>query len=863
LKKTPVRFIARLVKYIQRLLLLILLMSIALTPTACTSGEDVDIRDNVNPHGAVDGEITILVDDMGIPHIYAANDLDLFWAYGYRIAADRMLQLDMFRRRAHGRLSEVLGAETTIEDQQARIFNWKHWGALDAALMKDQEPDRYALIEAWVAGINRRVAEVRSGEVALPFGFGPEDLDYLPEVWSVDDPFIIQKMAGFGLDQTIQFEVFLTFANTLLPEKLAAIELFKPGRRTTGVPPEDKPQTASITLPAQPGMCRVDALPPRRVGPEQIAQLRTLARMKPLGSNNWAVDGRFTDNGMPMLAGDPHLGYDFSGLLYAVHLNSKAAGGTFDVIGFSFVGAPGIAMGHNDKVIWSPTSAFADVMDMWEVAIADGEASVGGKTVATETRTEVIVLRGDGDKAGVGEEKTVEITDVPGYGVVMPPSLVGSPIPIAQGGKEVLVGWTGFKARPARWFLELDRVQSLDEFDAAALRMPEMTYNFMAADATGITYRVGVEVPDRSPVAEGREPWRTMDGDDPTALWPTTRLPPEKLPHSRAVERGWLATANNDPFGFTDDGVLENDPWYYGAFFAPGWRAAAIEEGVAEMTAAGNVTLEKMQALQLNVHSNLADDLLPVLAESWAAAATDPALADYAGREDLQTLVTLMVDDWDREMTRDSAGALAFHAFAHLVTGSVLKDDMSLLYGIVMDAQPVYILKMAMNALAGEYPNGDKIIQGGRDLVVLHGLAETADWLAQRFGSVDPEGYRYSDMRKTAFYGGYGLGMDLPTVPTDGGESTINVAAATFLESGEIAESWVSHWGPIERMTGGFDDAGTPEAYVNFPMGNIADKASGHFDDQLDGWVNGTYKKLRFTREEIEASDPVVVKLTR
>ncbi|MBW2455977.1 MAG: penicillin acylase family protein [Deltaproteobacteria bacterium] len=149
--------------------------------------------------------VEILVDDRGIAHIYAQNDEDLFFAYGYQIASDRLLQLDMFRRFAYGRLSEVLGAfghgsagaDTLTDDRFARIFNWQHWGKLDAELMKNEEPEHYRLTSAWVAGINKRIAEVNAGQVPLPFGFGPDELDYRPEAWDPVDPYVVQKMAGF------------------------------------------------------------------------------------------------------------------------------------------------------------------------------------------------------------------------------------------------------------------------------------------------------------------------------------------------------------------------------------------------------------------------------------------------------------------------------------------------------------------------------------------------------------------------------------------------------------------------------------------------------------------------------------------
>ena len=106
------------------------------------------------------GEIEILVDGMGVAHVYAATDEDLFFGYGYQIAADRMYQLEMFRRRAHGRLSELHGAATLVFDNQARIFDWARWGRADAEQMRAERPERWRLIQSWVAGINRRVEDI-------------------------------------------------------------------------------------------------------------------------------------------------------------------------------------------------------------------------------------------------------------------------------------------------------------------------------------------------------------------------------------------------------------------------------------------------------------------------------------------------------------------------------------------------------------------------------------------------------------------------------------------------------------------------------------------------------------------------------
>jgi len=836
----------------------VLLLLACLVPACSGSDEPV-----VDPGPRLPTEpVEILVDDRGIAHIYAENDEDLFFAYGYQIASDRLLQLDMFRRFAYGRLSEVLGAfghgsagdNTLTDDRFARIFNWQYWGKLDAELMKQEEPEHYRLTTAWVAGINKRIAEVNAGQVPLPFGFGPDELDYAPEPWDPADPYVVQKMAGFGLDQTILYEVFVTFVTELAPDAMAAVNLFQPARTTYTLPGEDNPGASASRSPGQTSSAasRLACVTPApRVGPAQQEAFRSLSRLhhiKPVGSNNWAVDGRHTESGMPIIAGDPHLGYDFSGITYAVHLNSLDGAGTFDVTGFSFVGAPGVFAGHNRKVAWTPTSAVADVMDLWAVELEDGKAKIGGQLVDTIEREETIPIRGE-------DPDVIYVIDVPGYGVIMPSSLVGSPIPIAGGGKEVLVGWTGFKARPARYFRELMRVQSLDEFEAAVLRMNEMTYNFVAADQTGISYRVGVDVPERNAIREGAEPFRTMDANDPEALWTGTTLPTDKLPHTRAENRGWIVTANNDPFGFTEDGRVDNDPFYYGAIFVPGWRAGRIEAEVERLVGEGRITVADMQTLQMDAHSNLADDLVPVIVEASAQVGTDPDLSEFAERADIATLVQLLTVDWDRNMHRDSPGALAFHAFAHLAATQVMEDDLSpILFELVLNAAPMYILKVAMLTLTGQYPKGDEVMQEGRNRIVLLALDATATWLTERFGGVDPTGYQFSDMKVSTMDHAFGRGVDLMSVATDGGEDTVNVSQGKFREKGKIADQWVSHWGPIERQVMTFGDNGLPESYANFPLGNVADRESPHFDDAMTGWVEGDYRKMLYERTEVEAA---------
>ena len=802
--------------------------------------------------------IQVTVDTLGIPHISAANDDDLFFGYGYQLATDRLLQLEMWRRYALGRRAEVLGGnypgsfgQTTLQDDQlVRMFDIAKWGRLDAALMREEDPEHWRLIQKWRGGINARVEEVRSGAIPRPFGFGADELDFLPEAWEEDDPVIILKMIHLGLDQTILYEILVSLMDQLAPEALASVELFRPARDVWQVPPEDQPPGAGAPKPPPPPAKSIKkrpfTLPPDLLDPARW-NLTTGAHP---GSNSWVVDGRFTDNGRPMLAGDPHLVFTLMGNMYAVHLDSKSRGGTFDVAGFAFVPGMGIFAGQTETLAWTPTSAFGDVMDLWAVEIDDAGAHVGGEIWPVETRDEVIYDR-------EGNDTAVQFYDVPGLGVVFQGAFSGVPIPIAGPGKEAVIGWTGFRARTSKYFLGLNRATSTKDFEEAVDQIPELSYNWIAADEDSITYRVSLEVPKRNPVAPGREPWRVMDGSDPLALWPGGALPEGQLPRGHAPDRGFIVTANNDPFGFTQNGRLDDDPWYYGAFFDPGYRAGRIDAELARLTSEGKVTIEHMQALQMDAHSNMADDLIPLFEAAWSARDTDPALAEFLDRPDLELLHDLLTSEsaWDRRMAREEPGALAFHAFVHFLAGEVLEDDLiSLLYERALQEAPFYVLKIAILAIAGKYPDGDAILQGGKNLVVLRALDATATFLTDRFGGVEPTKYTYSDMRVTSFDNAYGLGIPLLQLPTDGGEDTVNVAHGVFRQNKKVTERWVSDYGPVERLTAKFTDDGRPELWINFPLGNVADRESPHFDDAMEGWVEGTYRRFPFTPEEIEAA---------
>ena len=308
------------------------------------------------------GEVEILIDDRGIPHIYAQNDRDLFHAAGYQMATDRLFQMDLMRRRAFGRSAEVLGDLKVDEDKLSRLFNFRRWGALDAARLLEESPADYALFSAWVAGVNKRIDEIKAGSQPLPYGFGVNEANFEPERWDNVDPFIIAKMISFGNSNTLEYEFLASVVKRIAPGAFASIQLLRPGMPTFTMPAEDRP--ASGVQPLQ----RPDAEPLAKLKEAAAAALpadgaaalhrmhAAMAGFRVLGSNSWAIDGRHTDNGMPLIANDPHQPLQSPSVMYAQHLNSADGGGAFDAAGFGFAGAPGVQLGHNRNLHWAATT---------------------------------------------------------------------------------------------------------------------------------------------------------------------------------------------------------------------------------------------------------------------------------------------------------------------------------------------------------------------------------------------------------------------------------------------------------------------------------------------------------------------------
>lgn len=811
--------------------------------TGCTVAEELTPAPTGSSGPSADVEL--VTDDLGVTHVYGASDADAMFGAGYAMARDRLFHMELVRRQALGRAAEIFGDVKLRSDVASRTMNFAALGLADYEDAREKRPEEAALVEAWAAGVNRRIDEVARGEAPRPYGLRASELDFVPEPWKASDAYMIGKLLAFGISSTLDYEILATAIMRIAPQAFSSLPLLMPAYDAYTM------KDANASAGAPPAPPKPPAFPAPIAAPPPFRYERLFPAE---GSNNWAVDGAHSKNARPWLCGDPHQPLTSPTRLWPVHVSSAAAGGTLDVVGFTFVGTPMVELGHNAHIGWTATTNYADVMDLWDVKIAgDFEAvSLGGKARPLQTRSEIIKVRKQGAAFGDDEDYPLDVHESPGLGVILPEKLL--PVPkLALADGELFFAWTGFSpTSESAAYLALDRARSLDDFEKAADLLQVGAVNFVAADAKGIGYHVHARIPDRGDPASHPMPWHVLAGSDAESLWTRGDLSKDKLPHLRDPARGFISTANNDPWGFTADGDVSNDPFYYGAFYATNFRAARIHGALEGMLAARLVDRADMEALQRDVRSPMADTLLPHLAAAMTAAAADPALSKYAGRADLAELFDRL-SQWDRNVRKGYATPVIFEAFAWYATKRVLEPLLtSLLFDAIGEASPPFLHGMLINVLERRYAGADALLAGAEHAILLAALDDTAQWLATRFGSTTAH-FTRAELHFADFPTDFGGAFTVEPVPVDGSFDTINVSPAPFFQDGVPRDRFLSHEGSLYRMVLGFSDDGTPEATIDFARGASADPASPHFADQEATWAAAEHVPLAFRRADVDA----------
>src|SRR5258708_2512350 len=293
--------------------------------------------------------VEVLRDRWGVPHIYAQNQHDLFFAQGFVAAQDRLFQMELWKRAGQGRLAEVLGPAFLARDVNARLLRYR--GDMHAEY-ESYSPDTLAILTAFTEGINAYIGSLTNpGGIGLPVEF--QLAGFSPDPWHPED--CLNRMAAFSMTGNAFSELEHAQAVSLMgAEKATKLFNFDP----------------AVTLDPAPGADFAGLAPSllqNLVGSDQRIQFP--ARV-PEGSNNWTVSGALTHSGKPLLANDPHRVIGLPSLRYMVHLVAPG----WNVAASGEPGLPGVALGHNERIAWGLTIFGLDQQDLYLEELKPGDA---------------------------------------------------------------------------------------------------------------------------------------------------------------------------------------------------------------------------------------------------------------------------------------------------------------------------------------------------------------------------------------------------------------------------------------------------------------------------------------------------------
>lgn len=627
----------------------------------------------------------VVFDAHGIARIRAAGASDAAAALGWVHARDRLFQMEMMRRAASGRLSEIAGPATLCLDRTMRTLGLRLRAERD---LDGLPPEVRALLDRYADGVNAYIEQ--RGRFAAP--------EFLllgrPEPWHPVDSLLWGKVMGLWLSGNWRTE-------------LARAELLRrlpPERVRELWPPQDA--TPAPDAAWRPAATRLAAWLP--AFPEPFTHPAS-------ASNGWAVDGRGTATGAPLLAGDPHLGYGLPGIWYLARIETPQG----VLVGATAPGVPSLVLGHNGRIAWTFTTTGADTQDVFvETVLPDGRYATPDGPRAFEVREERIRVRGRPDEvirvretrhgpvisdldASVGGPETAHI-DAPGGGNGGPPGPV-----LAVAMANLAPG----DAAPG--LLALNRAQTVDDAGRAAAEIVAPVQNLIVADGARIAQYTTGRVPIRG-TGDGATPVPGADGaHDWTGLASGDALPRYVAPASGRVVNGNERVAPPDY------------PTYLGRDWFGDWRARRIR---ALLDDPARHSLDGFAAMQVDAVSEFARHVLPALRATSAS--------DGLPRRALDLLA-----GWDGSIGTNLPQPLILNAWMARFEALLLERA-----GV-----PAYAAGPRSDFVAWALtPAGAHLCGGACGPLLARSLAESTGELAARFGP-DPAAWRWGGVHQAVF----------------------------------------------------------------------------------------------------------------
>lgn len=768
-----------------------------------------DVATTIHELAGLEKPVEILVDNGGIPHIYASSKEDVYFAQGFNAARDRLWQIDLWRKNGLGELSEVFGPKYAEQDKAKRLFLYrgdmeKEWEAYG--------PETEEIATSFTDGINAYIEMTGENPDLLPEEFNI--LDYEPSKWEPED---VARIRSHGLTRNITNEIARAITLREHGEDVESVrKQLQPEWETTipeGLDLDDisldiletyQLATRGVTFDNAENEVVIDDVE-TQITTENLNE--QIEYESGLGSNNWVISPEKSETGRPIMANDPHRSVDVPSLRYITHLSAPG----LDVIGGGEPALPGISIGHNGTSAWGLTIFATDQEDLYVYETNPDNPSeylYEGEWEEMTSLSEEIEVK--------DEEQRVEQLEFTRHG------------PVIYKDEEsnrafaVKAAWLEPGMAPYLGSLSYMGAESWDEFYDAMNRWGSPSENQVYADNKG---NIGWKPGGLTPVRNNWDGLLPVPGDG-TYEWDGF-LDQENLPNEFNPERGWIGTAN--AMNLPDD--YDYEKYKIGFEWSAPFRYQRIEE-----------VMENNEKMGIEDSLQLQTDYTSIPGQRITG-----LLDDIQSSDDKTNDALNLLKEWDGELSIEtSAGALFEVWYQHHLRDAVVKEMMSEeAANHIGSGDPVVILDLLENPDERLGENPEEV----RDQILLSTLGDAIDHMEELLGTEMNE-WQWGDLKHA--YLEHPLSnivdekqaeeMNIGPLPRGGSGDTVGA-------SGYNSDFQQTHGATFRVVVdvGEWDNS----IAMNSP-GQSGDPNSKHYDNLFDKWANDEAIPLLYSRDKVE-----------
>lgn len=748
-------------------------------------------------------QTTVYFDEYGVPHIYADTQKDAMTTLGYVHAQDRLWQMELMRRIAPGRLSEIFGNPTLKTDKFFAGIGIDE-NSMQAVVTLDKNSQTYILANAYLDGINQYIEQ----------GTTPVELRLLgikQEKFTLKDIYNIFGYMSFSFAMAQKTDPLLTdirdrFGTQYLKD---------------------------FGIQGELGTKQLKSYKGNYKEYSGIAKLVTnLLETSPIpafvGSNSWVIGGAKTKNSKVILANDPHIMYSQPGTWYEAHIVCP----DYEIYGYYIAGTPFPLLGHNHKYAYGLTMLENDDVDFFQEEDNPNDQHQY-KTV-------------DGYKNYTYKQKIIKVKDSADVKLNLKTSQHGSIMTGLLDGlkcdKAVAMSWiyTQQKSQILDAVYELSHAKNLDSFQKNIELIKAPGLNIMYGDAKGniawITsgklYRVDQSV-NTNFILNG------SNGIDDKKEW----IPFSKNPAAINPPWNYVYTANNQPEAI--DGYL------YPGYYLPKDRAMRIDGLLASKN---NWTKEDV--------SKMIVDNTSATAETIVANMTKPVkVLQFSGNEKKALAV---LKQWKAGHDLEDIAPSIYNKWIYFYLKDTFEDELGNENFMVLLGTHIVKQMIEFQTQNSNSPWWDNINTKNKNEtqseILTQSFKKAIASLENQLGT-DINQWQWKKVHQLEFEHPIGKAKLFSTffnVGTFGISGTNEVINNQFFTYSDDAIILVKG-GPSTRRVIDFSDI--ENSWSVLPTGQSGNPMSKHYDDQTDLFVKGKFRKMKLNKKEIiKTSTKLVIK---